>query len=167
MEVFTIKFSLNLNFSRDHTQLQIHGLFYLNLLHTNTPVCDFEILLKVLDHQQQLILYVATYLHQFLYLNIFFLVDAYWVRRLQNLTNLIGVTHKTFETWITVFLLHLTVLDLNPKCFAGFQAWFKIYRNRSSIVQTFLLIGRALQFLNSSFYNLTVLEFWLELTREI
>ena len=43
-------------YSHDHMQFRIHRLFYLNLLHTNTPVCDFEIPLKGLDHQQQLIL---------------------------------------------------------------------------------------------------------------
>ena len=57
-------------YSRDHTQLRIYGLFYLNLLNINTHACDFEIPLKTLDHQQQLILYVATYLHWFLYTNL-------------------------------------------------------------------------------------------------
>ena len=31
-------------------QLQIHELFYLNFLQTNTLIHDFEILLKALDH---------------------------------------------------------------------------------------------------------------------
>ena len=33
------------------TQLRIPVLFYLTLLRINTPVCDFEIPLKGLDHQ--------------------------------------------------------------------------------------------------------------------
>ena len=57
-------------YSHNHTQLLIHRLFYLNLSHTNTHVCNFEIPLKVLDNQQLLILYAATYLHQFLYMDL-------------------------------------------------------------------------------------------------
>ena len=37
-------------YSCDHTQLLIHGLFYLNLLHTNTIVCDSKIPLKAINH---------------------------------------------------------------------------------------------------------------------
>ena len=33
-------------YSHDHVQLRIYGLFYLNLLHTNTRLCDFEIPIK-------------------------------------------------------------------------------------------------------------------------
>ena len=43
-------------YSHDHTRLRIHGLFYLNLLNTNTHVCDFGIPIKTLDYQQLLIL---------------------------------------------------------------------------------------------------------------
>jgi len=56
MKVFIIDSSLNLMLSlvvltQVTMQLRIHGLFYLTLLHINTLVCDFEILLKGLDHQ--------------------------------------------------------------------------------------------------------------------
>ena len=80
-------------------------------------------------------------------------IDAYWVKRLLNLSNLIGVTYKTSKMWIRVFLLHLAMLDSSPKHFTSFQALFKICKNQ-------FLIGRALKFLNYSFYSSTVLESW-------
>ena len=81
MKVFTIDFSPESKatscsiYSCDHTQLRIHRLFYLNLLKTNTLICDFEISLKGLDHQQLLILYTATYFTSS-WIQIFFPVDA-------------------------------------------------------------------------------------------
>ena len=38
-------------YSRDCTQFRIHRLFYMNLLHTGTHVCDLEIPLKGFDHR--------------------------------------------------------------------------------------------------------------------
>ena len=53
-------------------------------------------------------------------------VGACRVRRLQNLTNLTGVTLKTKKMCIKVFLLYLAVLDSNSKCFVGCWVLFKI-----------------------------------------
>ena len=44
------------SYSHDHAELWIYGLFYLNLLHTNTHVYDFEIPLKILNYQLCMIL---------------------------------------------------------------------------------------------------------------
>ena len=52
-------------YSRDYTQLQIHGLFYLNLLNTNIHICDSEIPLKTLNHQLCMILLQQLQIYQF------------------------------------------------------------------------------------------------------
>ena len=65
MEVFTIDLTLNLMLSLvvlTHTTTNISKstyFFILNLLNTNTPIFDYEIPLKSLNHQQQLILFTA------------------------------------------------------------------------------------------------------------
>ena len=43
-------------YSHDNVQLQIYGLFYLNLSHTNTHFCDSKIPLQVLNDQLCMIL---------------------------------------------------------------------------------------------------------------
>ena len=70
-------------YSHDHMQFQFHGLFYLNLLNTNTHVCDFEIPFKGFRPQSVVNLYAATCFHQFLIVDLV-PVDACWVRRLQK-----------------------------------------------------------------------------------
>ena len=150
MEVFTIDLTLNLKLplvvlthvttrSSKSTDSSI-----MNLLHTNTPVCDFEISTQRFSLSIVVDLVVATYLHRYLCLDLFFfLVNACWVRRLQNLTNLIGVTHKTWKMCIRVSLWYLAVLNSNPEHFTGFWVWFKICKIRVSISQSSLLIGWA------------------------
>ena len=46
-------------------QFQIYGLFYLNLLNTNTHVCDSKIPLKTLNHQLYMILLQQLQIYQF------------------------------------------------------------------------------------------------------
>ena len=50
-------------YSHGHVQLQLHRLFYLNLLHTNTHICDFEIPFKDFRSPSVVNHYAATCLH--------------------------------------------------------------------------------------------------------
>ena len=69
--------------------------------------------LKDLDYQLWLIWY-RNFTPSKLAISIWSPVGACWVRRLQNLTDLTWVTHKTWKTCIRVLLLHLAMLDSNP-----------------------------------------------------
>ena len=52
-------------YSHGHVQFRLYGLFYLNLLNTNTHICDFEISVKGFRSPLVVDLYVATCFHQF------------------------------------------------------------------------------------------------------
>ena len=69
--------------------------------------------LKDLDYQLWLI-WCSNFTPSELAISIWSLVGACWVRRLQNLIDLIGVTHTTWKTCIRVLLLHLAMLDSKP-----------------------------------------------------
>ena len=98
------KITINLNhkskatssrtYYHDHVQLRLHKLFYLRFSKHKLPVCDFEIPLKGFRSPLVIDLYVATYFHQFLIVNLVS-VNACRVRRYSNLSNLTRVTHKS------------------------------------------------------------------------
>ena len=122
-------------------------------MHKNTLVCDSKISTQRFGNNCGWLDF-SNLTPSILVIWIWSPVDACWVRRLQNLTNLTGVTHKVWKMCIKVSLLYLAVLDTNPKRFAGYCAWFKNLQNCS-------LINWALQILNSSFCSLHVFESWL------
>ena len=138
-------------------QLRLYGLFYLGFAKTKLHVCDFEISLKGLRFPLAVDLYAVACTHQFFIVDLV-PVDAHRVRRYSNLSNLIGVTHKSFKSLqniVRVFLLYLEVLDWKPKHFCQLRPNSKSAKSiflRFSIGQVYSSIGRTSQ--NLSFFFL-------------
>ena len=100
----------------------------------------------------------ATCFHQFLIVDLV-LTNTCWVRRYRNLSNLIGLTHKSSKSSknvLRVFLLYQVVMDWNPKRFHRLG----VDLNSAKLTYLRFLIGRASQNLNSPFCSLNVLESW-------
>ena len=95
-------------YSHNRMYLRIHRLFYLNLLHKNTPVCDFEIPLKGFRSLSVVNLYVATCFQQCLIIDLV-LVDACRVKRLQK-------PHKFHRSNSQDFQEHLKHIQGFPFC---------------------------------------------------
>ena len=93
----------------------------LDLLNTSSHTYDFKIPLKCFKSPVVVDLITATRFHQHLIIDLVS-VDTCRVRKLQNLSDLTGVTHKSsksLQNVVRVFLLYLEVLDWNPKRFHG------------------------------------------------
>ena len=110
-------------------------------------------------------LVIATRFHQHLTVDLV-PIDTCRVRRLQNLSDLTRITHKSYKSLqnsARVSPLYLEVLDWNPKCFCELgpnlnSAKFDLLR--FSICQIELSISQASLNLNSPFYSLNVLKSW-------
>ena len=100
-------------------QLRLHGLFCLGFAKFKLLVYYFEIPLNGFKSPRVVGLYAITCFNQFLVVNLI-LVDAFSVKGYRNLSNLTGVTHKfskSFLNVISIFLLYLAALELDPKRF--------------------------------------------------
>ena len=146
-------------------QLRLHGLFSLGFAEHKLPCIWLWDPTKrfrspIVD------LVAATRFHQHLIVDLVPL-DTCRVRRLQNLSNLTGVTHKSSNSHknvVRVFLLYLEVLDWNPKCFPGLGLNSKFGESNFWLVgsnfwliklhRIWTLISAAWMFLKLDLYNL-------------